>query len=118
MKKLGNLIKLRKIDNLNQQQLAAKIRVTRNVISDWEIGRSSPNVGYLNQLADYFGVSVDYILGREEHEYQKQKQPHIVQQSGVEQLYNKLPQDLQTQAYAYMEFLLEKENEKQRREGK
>lgn len=58
------LIKLRKELNLTQEELAQKIGYTRTAISAWEIGRNEPSNTDTIKLAEYFGVSTDYILGK------------------------------------------------------
>lgn len=58
------LIKLRKELNLTQEELAQKIGYTRTAISAWEIGRNEPSNADTIKLADFFGVSTDYLLGK------------------------------------------------------
>ena len=58
------LIKLRKELNLTQEELAQKIGYTRTAISAWEIGRNEPSNTDTIKLAEYFGVSTDYLLGK------------------------------------------------------
>lgn len=55
---------LRKSKKLTQKQLAEKINVTHVSISGYESGNRSPDTDTLQRLADFFGVSTDYILGR------------------------------------------------------
>lgn len=42
--------------------------VTQTALSNWKSGRNNPNVNTLQKLADYFGVSVDYLMTGEEKE--------------------------------------------------
>jgi len=44
--------------------LAGKIGIKRNSYSDWENGKCKPNYGKLEKIADYFGVSLDWLFGR------------------------------------------------------
>ncbi len=37
--------------------------VTRQTITNWQLGESAPNVIALAKIAEYFGVSTDYLLG-------------------------------------------------------
>lgn len=46
--------------------LADHLGIHPNVITNWKNGRNKSYRGYLPQIADYFGVSVDYLLGNEE----------------------------------------------------
>ena len=48
-------------------QVSRDLDVSMGNISDWKNGRSVPNAVSLVKLADYFGRSVDYLLGRTEH---------------------------------------------------
>ncbi len=51
-------------ENLNQVQLAAKTGVKQNTISAWLSGKKEPSVASLWMLADFFGTTVDYLIGR------------------------------------------------------
>ena len=59
------IIKLRKKRKLTQQNLADEMKVSTAAVCKWETGASIPDINTLCLLADYFNVSVDYILGRE-----------------------------------------------------
>lgn len=56
-----NLVELRKEHNLTQAELAAKLNYTDKAISKWERAESIPELATLKQLADMFGVTIDYI---------------------------------------------------------
>ncbi len=57
---------LRKSLGLNQVQLADKLGVQKQSISNWENNNIMPSVEMLEKIADCFRVSTDYLLGREE----------------------------------------------------
>ena len=59
------LRELRLESNWSQTELADKIGSTQSTITDWERGKK-PSLEKVEKLADIFGVSVDYILGRSE----------------------------------------------------
>ena len=42
--------------------------VTQTTLSNWKSGRSTPNAKNLQKIADYFGVSLGYLMGTEEEE--------------------------------------------------
>jgi transcriptional regulator, XRE family len=66
---LGTRIRyLRKEKGRNQEQLGKKMNLAKVTISQYENETRSPNPETINQFADLFGVSVDYLLGREEVE--------------------------------------------------
>ena len=60
----NNLKNLRNEAHINQKNLAAQFRVTQATISSWENGRTAPSFEQLIQIADYFDVSVNYLIGR------------------------------------------------------
>lgn len=55
-----------KEEGLNQVRLAEKVGVKQNTISAWLNKKKEPCILSLWLLADYFGVSVDYLIGRED----------------------------------------------------
>ena len=55
---------LREDKDLNQTQLAELLNVHQTTYSDYELGRVNIPVSALHTLADFYGVSVDYLLGR------------------------------------------------------
>ena len=59
---IGKKIKiLRKSRGLTQQQLADKLSVKRATISNYEIGRRSPHIKELEEIAEALGVGLDYF---------------------------------------------------------
>ena len=61
--KVGNFIaKLRKEQNMTQKDLADKLFITDRAVSKWERGLSMPDIGLLENLANYLEVSVIEIL--------------------------------------------------------
>lgn len=65
MAEFENRIKqLRKEKNIYQKELAEVIGVSSGAIAMYETGKRSPDKEILDKLANYFDVSVDYLLGR------------------------------------------------------
>ena len=58
------LKELMKEQGLNQVKLAEGVGVKQNTISAWLLKKKEPSVTSLWLLADYFGVDVDYLIGR------------------------------------------------------
>lgn len=58
------LKELRKKKGISQLRLATDLNTTQNTISRYETGEREPGIDDLMKLADYFNVSVDYLLGR------------------------------------------------------
>ena len=50
--------------NLTQQQIADMLHISQNTYSQYEIGKLNYPIDTLVALADFYGVSVDYLLGR------------------------------------------------------
>jgi len=70
---------LRKQNNLSQWDLAEKIGISQQTISKYERGLLEPDFETLNFLADYFNVSIDYLLGRNETQNDaEQLEPEIL----------------------------------------
>lgn len=55
---------LREDRDLKQRDLAELLKVHQTTYSDYELGRLNIPVAVLHTLADFYGVSVDYLLGR------------------------------------------------------
>jgi len=62
----GRILALRKERGLSQEDLAAKLPVSRQAISKWELGESIPDTENIVQLSRLFGVSTDFLLVDEE----------------------------------------------------
>ena len=60
------LQKLRKEQNLTQEELAEKLFVSRTAISKWESGRGYPSIDSLKVMAKYFHITIDELIGNEE----------------------------------------------------
>jgi len=64
--KLGeNISILRKKNGLSQEKLAEKINVTRQTISNWELGETAPNPEQLILLSHIFSKSIDKLVGND-----------------------------------------------------
>ena len=66
---LGQRIKsLREAKRLTQRELGDMVGVSDSAVGQWEHERREPSVRILVKLAQIFGVSVDYLLGRKGNE--------------------------------------------------
>lgn len=61
---MRNLIELRKEQKLTQSNMAEVLGISRQAYSNYEAGKRQPDNEILLKLAEYFNVSVDYLLGR------------------------------------------------------
>ena len=55
---------LREDRDLKQNTLAEYLQIHQTTYSDYELGKLNIPIGVLHKLADYYGTSVDYLLGR------------------------------------------------------
>ena len=63
---MKNLKLLRKKSGLSQRDFAEIIHASQNTVSQWESGKREPSYAIAREIANYFNVSVDYLLGIEE----------------------------------------------------
>ncbi|MDI6601641.1 MAG: helix-turn-helix transcriptional regulator [Thermoanaerobacteraceae bacterium] len=63
------LRKLRKERHLTQRELAAKLSISRSALSLYESNKREPDFATLKKIADFFDISLDYLLDREKDSY-------------------------------------------------
>lgn len=66
MKMIG-LREIRKRKHLSQLRVAMDLSISREALSYYENGKRSPDIDMLIRLAQYFGVTVDYLIYGENH---------------------------------------------------
>lgn len=71
-------------NNTTQSELMDYLGIHRNVFTDWKGGRNHSYSKYLPQIAEFFGVSVDYLLGT------TQKEKPLVNAEGLAALEKRL----------------------------
>ena len=90
MKKIKEL---RQSKDITQQKLADILGVSRSAIATWESGGSEPDNNMLIKIADYFGVSIDYLLdytGREAEHLAQSVKPLSDREQELLNCYNEL----------------------------
>ncbi len=70
---------------LTQSDIARKLSVTRQTVNNWEKRGVTPDTGTLMALSELFGVSTDYLLGKESK---------IVTQKHLTNVNNRIKEDL------------------------
>ena len=60
------LKELRKQKNISQLKLAIDLNMSQNTISRYENGEREPGINELIRIANYFNVSIDYLVGRKD----------------------------------------------------
>ena len=58
------LKEIRKLKGISQLKLAIELNTNKNTISRYETGEREPSINELIKIADYFNISVDYLLER------------------------------------------------------
>ena len=62
---MKNIRTIRTNAGMSQQQFANLFGVHQTAVSQWEKGRTSPDVATAKAIADHFNVNLDYVLDRE-----------------------------------------------------
>lgn len=65
METLDRIVELMKQNQCENRDLAKHLNLNRQVVTDWKAHRSKSYKKYLPQIAGFFGVSVEYLLGNE-----------------------------------------------------
>ena len=60
------LRELRKSKDLSQSELAKKLNISKSTVSMLEVGSRKPSWELMEQIADFFNVDLDFLLGKEE----------------------------------------------------
>ena len=60
---MEQLKKLRKERGLNQSALAKELDISVSAYGNYELGQREPSIENLTKLADFYGVSIDYLIG-------------------------------------------------------
>ena len=61
---LNNIMVELKAQHKTQKELTAYLGVTKSAFTDWKSGKSNSFIKHLPQIAEFLGVSVDYLLGK------------------------------------------------------
>ena len=103
---------LRLSHKLTQQEIANILGVDRTTYVKYETGKSEPTFETLVRLADYFGVSTDYLLGNEKTPSGNVYDQYSEEDLEIAKLYAALPDDDRRALKDYLEYLADK-NKKQ-----
>lgn len=69
------LSELRRKKRMTQKELTEALHLAKSRISSYENELSMPGIGTLGDIADFFGVSIDYLLCRTEYPYEAHFDP-------------------------------------------
>ena len=65
MEVLNNIIHLLKSSGKKQKELTSYLSLSHNVFTEWKAGRNTSYKKHLPKIAEFFGVSVEYLLGKD-----------------------------------------------------
>lgn len=74
---MNRIKELRERSGKQQKEMAIDLGVSQPTISCWENGSKSPSAKSAEKIASYFGTTVDYVLGRETQENEKDLESSI-----------------------------------------
>lgn len=99
------LRKLRKQHKLTMKELGRRLNLAESTISGYESGNRKPDMFIVEQLADFFDTSVDYLLGRHIRE---SNEPYVPEGKTIIPVYETIPpgqtlDQLQIESYDLME---------------
>jgi len=91
------LITVRKNKGLSQYEAAERLGYSRGKLSNYEQGSRQPDNKTLNELADFYEVTTDYLLGRSEDSRLTEKQDKEINEKvkKINDLIESLPEDIQ-----------------------
>ena len=100
----NKLYELRKQKGFSQEELANRLNVSRQTVSKWEVGDSTPDMEKLVAMSDLFGISLDELV------LDKSPDPAPVVQPAKSELYSEIKTDIK-------EKVLTDKNKKKVRKG-
>lgn len=92
------LYDLRSESELSQREIARQLHISQSTYHNWESGKTQPSIAQLIDLAEFFGVSVDYLIGNSDDcgiiTYSENHNEKIIKRDEYEllRLYRSLPE--------------------------
>lgn len=83
-----NLKKIREERKLTKKELCEKTRISERAYLTYEFGEREPKVSVIEKLADFYGVSTDYLLGRTTVKQMATEQPDLFEVLGLEKSFD------------------------------
>lgn len=90
------LRQLREQNGFSQKEFAAEMGIPQTTYNQYETGRRAPDFDMLSRFADYFHVTVDYLLGRDDDPEPKQKKGPLLPTLAMNLRYYRLASHLST----------------------
>ncbi len=90
---IGRRIKmLRDERHLSQEKLASVLGVSRMTVNNYENEKRAPDIDFARHIADYFGVTVEFLMGRTEYRYKRDIKVSLERAEKLFRIMEKLPQ--------------------------
>ena len=106
----GNILSdLRNKAKITQQELANVLGISRGTIGMYEIGKRDPDTETLKKIAQYFNVSIDYLLGNSNDKNIDESKISEIDKKLIDDI-TSLDDDLKKEAEKYIELLKIKQN--------
>lgn len=64
---LNRILELMKDENINARQLTTVLGISSSSFTDWKNGKGRPSLETVEKIADYFNVSIDYLVKGDVH---------------------------------------------------
>ena len=93
-------------EGIKLKQLAVKLGLSNSSFSDWKRGKASPSLNAVTKIAEYFDVSIDYLVYGVENSSSAQLEFSNFEDRELLKKYHELPPDLQGKLLGYMDGLL------------
>lgn len=102
--------KLLKERGITAYRVSKDTGISTATLTDWKKGRSSPKSDKLQKIADYFHVSVDYLLGQNQKNIPADESSEDLKK--IEKLMNQLTPENRNKAMDYIDLLLNSQDKK------
>lgn len=105
---LGDRLKrLRNQRGLSQEELSKRLHLSRGTYAHYEINKRQPDYVTLQKIADFYGVTTDHLLGRDEEKYflnreAAKKLQNFIEEKAID--YTKIRDELNMSDEQYLEF--------------
>ncbi len=101
------LKELRKKKQISQQKLAIDLNVSQAAISKYEQGLAEPDIRMLKEMSEYFGVSIDYLVGRTKQNIFFTENTYNEREKELLYYFKKLQTNQKEKVFAYIQGMLD-----------
>ena len=95
--------------NKSAYEVAKSLDISQGLMNNYKNGIRTPTTANLIKIADYFNVSVDYLLGRTDENYKPPKNVYTLsdQEQSLIEFFRQLPKQDQSQVERYLRLLVQ-----------